>query len=53
MSKFMVDEILDDDDYNQALARVAKLMDAEPGSPEGEELDALVDEIVFYEVNEL
>ena len=30
-------------DYEAALARIDQLMDAEPGSPEGRELDMLVD----------
>ena len=36
-------------DYEAALARVDALMDAEPGSPEGRELDMLVDRIGLYE----
>ena len=30
-------------DYEAALGRISKLMDAEPDSPEGDELDILVD----------
>jgi HTH-type transcriptional regulator / antitoxin HigA len=34
--------------YEAALARIDALMDAEPGTPEGEELDILAD-LVHYE----
>ena len=36
-------------DYEAALARVDELMDAEFGTPEGEELDVLVDMVEAYE----
>ena len=36
-------------DYEAALARVASLMDAREGTPEGEELDVLVDLVEVYE----
>jgi HTH-type transcriptional regulator/antitoxin HigA len=36
-------------DYRTALARIEALMDAELGTPEGEELDALTDLVVLYE----
>jgi len=36
-------------DYAAALARIDALMDAEPGSPEGEELDVLADLVEHYE----
>ena len=36
-------------DYEAALARVDELMDATPGSPEGDELDVLVDLVELYE----
>ena len=36
-------------DYQAALARVNALMDAAAGSPEGEELDVLVDLVALYE----
>ncbi len=36
-------------DYEAALARVEELMDAELGSPEGDELDVLVDLVELYE----
>ena len=36
-------------DYRTALARIDALMDAEPGTPDGEELDALTDLVEQYE----
>ena len=36
-------------DYQAALVRIDRLMDAEPGTPEGEELDVLVDLVELYE----
>lgn len=36
-------------DYDAALARIYELMDAEPGSPDGDELDVLVDLVELYE----
>ena len=36
-------------DYETALARLDELMDAEPGSREGRELDVLVDLVDLYE----
>ena len=36
-------------DYEAALARIDALMDAEPGTPEGEELDVLTDLVEHYE----
>ncbi len=36
-------------DYEAALARIDALMDAEPGTPEGEELDILTDLVEHYE----
>ncbi len=36
-------------DYERALARVDELMDAEPDTPEGDELDVLVTLVEFYE----
>jgi HTH-type transcriptional regulator/antitoxin HigA len=38
-----------DADYETALARIDRLMGAEPGSPEGRELDALVDLVDLFE----
>jgi HTH-type transcriptional regulator/antitoxin HigA len=36
-------------DYETALARIDRLMDAEPGTPEGDELDVLTDLVEHYE----
>jgi len=36
-------------DYNAALARIEALMDAEPATPEGDELDVLADLVEHYE----
>ena len=36
-------------DYDAALARTRELWNAEPGSPKGDELDALVDLVEAYE----
>lgn len=36
-------------DYDAALARIDELMDAKPGTPEGEELDVLADLVELYE----
>jgi HTH-type transcriptional regulator / antitoxin HigA len=36
-------------DYKAALARIDELMDAEPGTPEGNELDVLTDLVELYE----
>src|SRR5438067_13340392 len=36
-------------DYEAALARIDTLLDAEPGTPEGEELDVLTDLVELYE----
>ncbi len=36
-------------DYNAALARIETLMDAEPGTHEGDELDVLADLVEHYE----
>lgn len=36
-------------DHEAALARINELMDAQAGSPEGEELDVLVDLVEHYE----
>ena len=44
-----VKPIRTESDYVAALARVDELMDAELGSPEGEELDVLVDLVELYE----
>ena len=44
-----VEPIRTEADYEAALARIDELMDAEPGSPEGGELDVLVDLVDLYE----
>lgn len=36
-------------DYEAALARIDVLMNAEPGTPEGAELDVLTDPLELYE----
>jgi HTH-type transcriptional regulator / antitoxin HigA len=36
-------------DYEAALARIESLMDAEAGTPEGEELDVLTDLVELYQ----
>ena len=38
-----------EEEYEAALARVYSLMDSEPGTPEGEELDLLGDLVELYE----
>ncbi len=38
-----------DEDYQAALARIDGLMDAEPGSDEGDELDILTTLVELYE----
>jgi len=38
-----------DDDHRAVLARASDIFDAEPGTPEGEELDALIPLIEAYE----
>jgi HTH-type transcriptional regulator / antitoxin HigA len=40
-------------DHKAALARIDALMDAEPGTPEGEELDVLVDLVELYEARHI
>ena len=44
-----IESIRSDGDYEAALGRIAALMDAEVDSPEGEELDVLVDLVDRYE----
>ena len=44
-----IEPIRTEADYKTALARIDDLMDAEPGSPEGRELDVLVDLVDLYE----
>src|SRR5881296_3458703 len=49
MSMREVKAIRSEADYIAALARIDALMDAEPGTPEGEELDVLTDLVEHYE----
>ncbi len=44
-----IEPIKDEDSYQRALARVQKIMDAEPGTPEDDELDVLATLIEAYE----
>lgn len=44
-----IEPIRTEADYETALARIDELMGAEPGSPKGSELDALVDLVDLYE----
>ena len=44
-----IEPIRTEADYETALARIDELMDAEPGGPEGRELDVLVDLVDLYE----
>jgi HTH-type transcriptional regulator/antitoxin HigA len=44
-----IEPIRTEADYETTLARIDELMDAEPGSPEGRELDVLVDLVDLYE----
>ena len=46
----MAELIRTEADYASALARIDELMDVRPGSPEGRELDALVDSVERYEI---
>ena len=47
MSK--IKAIRNDADHDAALVRIDALMNAEPGTPEGEELDVLTDLVEHYE----
>ena len=44
-----IEPIRTEADYETALARIDELMDAEPGGPDGRELDVLVDLVDLYE----
>lgn len=44
-----IEAIQTEADYEAALARIDVLMDAEAGTPEGQELDALTDLVEHYE----
>ena len=48
----LADPIRTEADYEVALARVDVLMDAEPGTSDGDDLDVLVRLIEAYEVRE-
>ena len=41
--------IRNENDYDAALSRIDRLMDAEPGTPDGQELDVLTDLVELYE----
>ena len=41
--------IENENDYDAALSRIDELMDAEPDSPDGQELDMLTDLVELYE----
>ena len=41
--------IRNENDYDAALSRIDELMNAQPGSPDGQELDVLVDLVELYE----
>ncbi|HEX8452001.1 MAG TPA: hypothetical protein VF647_07890 [Longimicrobium sp.] len=47
--EIIVRSIHTEDDYDAALALVNTLMDAEPGTPEGDRLDTTVASIEAYE----
>ncbi|HEX8670427.1 MAG TPA: hypothetical protein VF710_00985 [Longimicrobium sp.] len=47
--EILVRPIHTEDDYDAALAFVDTLMDAEPGTPEGDRLDVLLTSIEAYE----
>jgi HTH-type transcriptional regulator/antitoxin HigA len=49
MSKSKIRPIRTEADYETALARIDALMDAEAGTPQGEELDVLTDLVELYE----
>ncbi len=44
-----IEPVRSERDHEAALGRISELMDAEPGSPEGDELDILVDLVELYE----
>ncbi len=44
-----IEEIKTEEDYLRALARIDELMDAEPSTPEGDELEFLVTLVEKYE----
>ena len=48
-----VKPIRTEEEYEAALARIYSLMDSEPGTPEGEELDLLADLVELYEYRQI
>lgn len=44
-----IKEIRNEDDYQAALRRIDALIEAEPGTPEGDELDILTRMVRHYE----
>jgi len=49
MNMGKIKAIRNEADYEAALARIDALMNAEPGTSEGEELDVLTDLVEHYE----
>ena len=45
----VIKPIRTEEDHKRALARIDKIFDAEEGTPEGDELEVLVDLVMFYE----
>lgn len=45
----MIDKITNTEEYAEALLRVEELMDSEVGTPEGQELNELVELVIAYE----
>lgn len=45
-----VTPIRNENDHKNALARIEQLFDAEPGTPEGDELEVLITLVDYYEV---
>lgn len=48
----MINEIKTEEDYQKVLSRIEELMDAEPDTPEGDELELLVTLAEQYEDKE-
>ena len=44
-----VKPIKNESDHKMALARIEELFDAEPGTPEGDELEVLITLVDYYE----
>jgi HTH-type transcriptional regulator / antitoxin HigA len=53
MSKSKIKPIRTEADYQAALVRIDALMDAEPSTLEGEELDLLADLVELYEAKHI